>query len=116
MVNIKEQIKQIIIMIINILKSGIISIIGLIQSMHILNIINSIMVGLIVAIFTIQTNTKITLHMEDIKEKAYIFGLIESEMVEMQYNNEILEKLGKTYTAKIIGYTIIVKKLRREMR
>ncbi len=30
--------------------------------------------------------------------------------------DEILEKLGKTYTAKIIGYTIIVKKWRREMR
>jgi len=31
-------------------------------------------------------------------------------------SNEILEKLGKTYTARIIGYTIIVKKWRREMR
>jgi RNA-binding protein YhbY len=30
--------------------------------------------------------------------------------------DEILEKLGKTYTVKIIGYTIIVKKWRREMR
>lgn len=29
---------------------------------------------------------------------------------------EILEKMGKTYTAKIIGYTIIVKKWRREVR
>jgi len=29
---------------------------------------------------------------------------------------EILEKMGKTYTTKIIGYTIIVKKWRREMR
>lgn len=31
-------------------------------------------------------------------------------------SEEILDKLGKTYTAKIIGYTIIVKKWRREMR
>jgi RNA-binding protein YhbY len=31
-------------------------------------------------------------------------------------SEEILEKMGKTYTAKIIGYTIIVKKWRREMR
>jgi RNA-binding protein YhbY len=30
--------------------------------------------------------------------------------------DEILEKMGKTYTTKIIGYTIIVKKWRREMR
>ena len=29
---------------------------------------------------------------------------------------EILEKLGKNYTLRIIGYTIIVKKWRREMR
>jgi RNA-binding protein YhbY len=31
-------------------------------------------------------------------------------------SEEILTKLGKTYTTKIIGYTIIVKKWRREMR
>jgi RNA-binding protein YhbY len=31
-------------------------------------------------------------------------------------SDEILEKLGKTYTTRIIGYTIIVKKWRREMR
>jgi RNA-binding protein YhbY len=31
-------------------------------------------------------------------------------------SEEILEKLGKTYTVKVIGYTIIVKKWRREMR
>jgi RNA-binding protein YhbY len=31
-------------------------------------------------------------------------------------SEEILEKMGKTYTTKIIGYTIIVKKWRREMR
>jgi RNA-binding protein YhbY len=31
-------------------------------------------------------------------------------------SDEILEKLGKTYTARIIGYTIIVKKWRRDMR
>jgi len=30
--------------------------------------------------------------------------------------DKILEKLGKTYTAKIIGYTIIVQKWKREMR
>ena len=31
-------------------------------------------------------------------------------------SDEILDKLGKTYTTRIIGYTIIVKKWRREMR
>lgn len=31
-------------------------------------------------------------------------------------SNEILEKLGNNYTARIIGYTIIVKKWRRDMR
>ncbi|MFH1503695.1 MAG: YhbY family RNA-binding protein [Candidatus Diapherotrites archaeon] len=30
-------------------------------------------------------------------------------------SEEILNKLGKTYTVKIIGYTIIVKKWRRDM-
>jgi RNA-binding protein YhbY len=31
-------------------------------------------------------------------------------------NDEILEKLGKNYNSRIIGYTIVVKKWRREMR
>jgi len=31
-------------------------------------------------------------------------------------NEEILEKLGKNYNSRIIGYTIIVKKWRREIR
>jgi RNA-binding protein YhbY len=30
-----------------------------------------------------------------------------------EYSNEILEKLGKNYTAKIIGFKIIVKKWRK---
>lgn len=29
---------------------------------------------------------------------------------------EVLEKLGKNYTLRIIGYTLVVKKWRREMR
>ena len=29
---------------------------------------------------------------------------------------EILDKLGKNYTARIIGFTIVVKKWRREIR
>jgi len=33
-----------------------------------------------------------------------------------EISRKILDKLGKTYTAKIIGYTIIVKKWRKEMR
>lgn len=33
-----------------------------------------------------------------------------------EISNELLENLGKNYTAKIIGYTIVVKKWRREMR
>lgn len=31
-------------------------------------------------------------------------------------NDEILEKLGNTYTSRIIGYTIVVKKWKREVR
>ena len=31
-------------------------------------------------------------------------------------NEEILEKLGNNYTSRIIGYTIVVKKWRRDMR
>jgi len=33
-----------------------------------------------------------------------------------KYANEILEKLGKNYTAKIIGFKIILKKWRKDMR
>jgi RNA-binding protein YhbY len=31
-------------------------------------------------------------------------------------NEQILEKLGNHYTSRIIGYTIVVKKWRRDMR
>ncbi len=31
-------------------------------------------------------------------------------------NEKILEKLGNNYTSRIIGYTIVVKKWRKEMR
>ncbi len=33
-----------------------------------------------------------------------------------KYSEEILAELGKNYTSKIIGFTIIVKKWRREVR
>jgi len=33
-----------------------------------------------------------------------------------RYSEELLEKLGKNYTAKIIGFKIILKKWRRAMR
>jgi RNA-binding protein YhbY len=33
-----------------------------------------------------------------------------------QYTEQILEALGKNYTAKIIGFTIVVKKWRRAKR
>ncbi len=33
-----------------------------------------------------------------------------------QYSEEILDKLGKNYTAKIIGFTIVVKKWRKAKR
>ncbi len=33
-----------------------------------------------------------------------------------EYFEEILKKLGKNYTAKIIGFKIILKKWRRDMR
>ena len=32
------------------------------------------------------------------------------------YSNEILERLGKNYTAKIIGFTIFLKKWRKAKR
>jgi RNA-binding protein YhbY len=31
-------------------------------------------------------------------------------------SEEILEKMGKTYTLRVIGYTIVIKKWRRDMR
>jgi RNA-binding protein YhbY len=31
-------------------------------------------------------------------------------------NEEIIEKMGNNYTSRIIGYTIVVKKWRRDMR
>jgi len=33
-----------------------------------------------------------------------------------KYSEEILEKLGKKYTARIVGFTIFVKRWRREVR
>jgi len=33
-----------------------------------------------------------------------------------EYSGKILEKLGKKYTAKVVGFTIFVKKWRREVR
>ncbi len=33
-----------------------------------------------------------------------------------KYSEEILDKLGKNYTAKIIGFVIIVKKWRKNIR
>jgi RNA-binding protein YhbY len=33
-----------------------------------------------------------------------------------EFSNEILEKLGKNYTAKIIGFTIVLKKWRKPVR
>ncbi|MAH03524.1 hypothetical protein CMI39_01915 [Candidatus Pacearchaeota archaeon] len=33
-----------------------------------------------------------------------------------EYSREILEKLGKNYTSKVIGFTIIIKKWRKPVR
>lgn len=33
-----------------------------------------------------------------------------------KYSEELLDKLGKNYTSKIIGFTIVVKKWRKPMR
>lgn len=33
-----------------------------------------------------------------------------------EYSEKILEKLGKNYTSKVIGFVITLKKWRREMR
>ena len=33
-----------------------------------------------------------------------------------EYSREILEKLGKNYTAKIVGFTIFIKKWRKTVR
>ncbi|MFH1311134.1 MAG: YhbY family RNA-binding protein [Nanoarchaeota archaeon] len=34
----------------------------------------------------------------------------------IEYRNKILEKLGNNYTARIVGFTIFVKKWRRAVR
>ncbi len=34
----------------------------------------------------------------------------------VMYSNDILERLGRNYTAKIIGFTIFLKKWRRAVR
>ena len=33
-----------------------------------------------------------------------------------EYSEQILEKLGKNYTAKIVGFTIVLKKWRKAIR
>ena len=33
-----------------------------------------------------------------------------------EYSEEILEKLGKSYTSRVIGFTIVLKKWRKEIR
>lgn len=33
-----------------------------------------------------------------------------------EYSEEILEKLGRNYTAKIVGFTIFIKKWRKNVR
>jgi RNA-binding protein YhbY len=33
-----------------------------------------------------------------------------------EYSEELLKKLGKNYTSRVIGFTIVLKKWRREMR
>ena len=34
----------------------------------------------------------------------------------MKYKDEILEKLGKNYTARVVGFTISLKKWKRDVR
>ncbi|MBR9701690.1 YhbY family RNA-binding protein [Candidatus Pacearchaeota archaeon] len=33
-----------------------------------------------------------------------------------KYSEEILDKLGKNFTARVIGFTIVIKKWRRDVR
>jgi len=33
-----------------------------------------------------------------------------------EYSNELLEALGKNYTARVVGFTIIIRKWRKDMR
>lgn len=33
-----------------------------------------------------------------------------------EYSKDILEKLGKNYTAKVVGFTIFIKKWRKKVR
>jgi len=40
----------------------------------------------------------------------------ESKKQVREFSEKILDKLGKNYTARVIGFTIIVKKWRRVMR
>lgn len=41
---------------------------------------------------------------------------VEGKQQVKKYSEELLEKLGKNFTAKIIGFTIIIKKWRKAVR
>ncbi len=56
--------------------------------------------------FTTHKNIKISVLRNLTRNKKEIKKLSE----------EILEKLGKNYTARVIGFTIIIKKWRRDVR
>lgn len=56
--------------------------------------------------FNTHKNVKITVLRNLTRDKKEIKKLSE----------EILDKLGKNYTTRVIGFTIVVKRWRREMR
>ncbi|MBU2615902.1 MAG: YhbY family RNA-binding protein [Nanoarchaeota archaeon] len=52
---------------------------------------------------------------QDVKVTVLKSARTEKEKIK-EYREEILNKLGKTYSARIIGFSIFVKKWRREVR
>jgi len=52
---------------------------------------------------------------QDVKVTVLKSARTEKEKIK-EYREEILSKLGKTYSARIIGFSIFVKKWRREVR
>ena len=68
----------------------------------------------------ITENFILTLKSHFQKHKNVKISVMKSAVHEKQkikeYSNEMLEKLGKNYTAKVVGFTIFLKKWRKEVR
>ena len=63
-------------------------------------------IEILINFFKNHENVKISVLKSATRDKAEL----------LKISNSILEMLGKNYTAKTIGYTIVVKKWRKDMR